>query len=356
MRYPGLHGQLSLQGGSFDQKSGFASLQYGEGKNAFGISGEGFMTDRYLDPPVLENYTNHGSGGSIAGRFERNWNATDSTQMYFTSHRSGFLVPNELLQEDAGQREDRSAAETSGQISHTHLFSPNVVLQVRGMVRDTSAELWSNELSTPILPMQDRGFREGYLGGSLSVKLGSHEFKTGADALFDSIHENFGYRITAYNIGDVSIFDPSVPPDFPFPGPARRAPAIGLRAGSMASRALGGERRGARGSLQHRRGRNRVEPAAGRRLLAADGGIGAARVLRSHFPAARHRESAAGEHGSGGSTGRTGRFSAAAAGARQLLRSRIFQEPSEQAAAGCAVGICGVSTISPTIRCCLTPA
>jgi hypothetical protein len=212
----GLHGQLSLQGGSFDQKSGFASLQYGEGKNAFGISGEGFMTDRYLDPPVLENYTNHGSGGSIAGRFERNWNATDSTQMYFTSHRSGFLVPNELLQEVAGQREDRSAAETSGQISHTHLFSPNVVLQVRGMVRDTSAELWSNELSTPILPMQDRGFREGYLGGSLSVKLGSHEFKTGADALFDSIHENFGYRITAYNIGDVSIFDPSVPPTFHF--------------------------------------------------------------------------------------------------------------------------------------------
>ena len=212
----GLHGQLSLQGGSFDQKSGFASLQYGEGKNAFGISGEGFMTDRYLDPPVLENYTNHGSGGSIAGRFERNWNATDSTQMYLTSHRSGFLVPNELLQEDAGQREDRSAAETSGQISHTHLFSPNVVLQVRGMVRDTSAELWSNELSTPILPMQDRGFREGYLGGSLSVKLGSHEFKTGADALFDSIHENFGYRITAYNIGDVSIFDPSVPPTFHF--------------------------------------------------------------------------------------------------------------------------------------------
>ena len=212
----GLHGQVSLQGGSFDQKSGFASLQYGKGKNAFGISGEGFMTDRYLDPPVLENYTNHGSGGSIAGRFERNWNATDSTQMYFTSHRSGFLVPNELLQEEAAQRQDRSAAETSGQVSHTHLFSPNVVLQVRGMVRDTSAGLWSNDFSTPILPMQNRGFREGYFGGSLSVKLGSHEFKAGADALFDSIHENFSYLITAYNIGDVPIFDEDVPPAFHF--------------------------------------------------------------------------------------------------------------------------------------------
>jgi len=213
---PGLHGQANLQGGSFDQKSGFASLQYGVGKNNFGISGEGFLTDRYLDPPVQENFTNHGSGGSVAGRFERNWNAADSTQMYFTSHRIGFQVPDELLQEAAGQRQDRSAAETLGQVSHTHLFSPNVILQLRGMMRDTSAELWANPLSTPILPAQDRGFREGYLGGSISVKLGSHEFKAGADALFDSIRENFGYVITAYSLDGVDIFDPSVPPVFRF--------------------------------------------------------------------------------------------------------------------------------------------
>ena len=180
-------------------------MQYGEGKNNFGISGEGFLTDRYLDPPVQQNFTNHGSGGSVAGRFERNWNAADSTQMYFSSHRTGFLVPDELLQQAAGQRQDRSAAETLGQVSHTHLFSPNVILQVRGMVRDTSAELWSNPLSTPILPTQDRGFRDGYLGGSISVKLGSHEFKTGADAIFDSIHENFAYVITAYSL-TASIF------------------------------------------------------------------------------------------------------------------------------------------------------
>jgi len=213
---PGLHGQVSLQGGSFDQKSGFASLQYGRGKNNVGISGEGFLTDRYLDPPLEENFSNHGSGGSVAGRFERNWNAADATQAYFSSHRSGFLVPNELLQEAAGQREDRATAETMGQVSHTHLFSPNVVLQVRGMMRDTSAELWSNPLSTPIRPAQGRGFREGYAGGSVSVKLGAHEFKTGADALFDSIHEDFAYRITAYSIDGVAIFDPNVPPAFHF--------------------------------------------------------------------------------------------------------------------------------------------
>jgi hypothetical protein len=213
---PGLRGQVALQGGSFDQKSGFASLQYGLGKNNFGISGEGFLTDRYLDAPVLENYTNHGSGGSYSGRFERNWNASDSTRVYFSSHRTGFLVPNELLQQAAGQRQDRAAGETSGQISHTHVFSPRVVLQVRGMVRDTSATLWANSFSTPILPAQDRGFRDGYLGGSISVNRGAHEFKAGGDAIFDSIREDFSYRIIAYDIDGVPIFDPGIPAAFRF--------------------------------------------------------------------------------------------------------------------------------------------
>ncbi len=215
---PGLHGQLDLEGGSFAQRSGFAALEYGIGRNDFSLSGEGFMTDRYLDSPVVANYTNHGSGGSIAGRYDRTWSSSDTTRILFSSHHTGFLVPDELMQEFAGQRQDRSSGETMGQISHTHLFSPNVVLQVRGMVRDTSALLWSNDLSTPILPSQDRGVREAYLGGSVSVVRGSHEFKAGADAIFDSIHENFSYLITAYALDGTPFFDPSVPPSFSFIG------------------------------------------------------------------------------------------------------------------------------------------
>ena len=48
------------------------------------------------------------------------------------------------------------------------------------------------------------------------MKLGAHEFKTGADAIFDSIHEDFGYRITAYSLDGVAIFDPNLPPAFHF--------------------------------------------------------------------------------------------------------------------------------------------
>jgi len=214
--HSGLHGQVSLQRGSFSQVSGFGTVQYARDRNSFSLSSEGMATDRYLDPPVLENFTNYGSGGSGSARFDRNWSSTDSTRIYAASHRTGFLVPNELLQQAAGQRQDRLASETMGQVSHTHQFSPHVLLQARGMVRDTSARLWGNALSTPILPDQDRGFREGYAGGSVSVSHGSHDLKFGADGLFTSIRENFGYQIITRRINGVRIFDGDLPASFRF--------------------------------------------------------------------------------------------------------------------------------------------
>jgi len=215
---PGLHGQLSLQGGSFDQRGGFASLGYGRGRNTFGISGEGFLTERYLDPPVIENFTNRGSGGALSARFGRNWSESDSTRVYLSSRHSGFLVPNEFLQQEAGQRQDRNAGETMGQISHTHLLSPHALFSLRGMVRDTSARLWSNPLSTPILPAQDRGFRDGYVGGSFTVNHRDHEWKAGVDAIFTDVREDFSYRILHYEIDGVPIFDSGVPAAFDFRG------------------------------------------------------------------------------------------------------------------------------------------
>jgi hypothetical protein len=76
--------------------------------------------------------------------------------------------------------------------------------------------LWSNPSSTPIAPVQDRGFRETYAGGGVSGTHGRHEWKAGADAIFGAIDESFGYRITAYRVNNVRIFDREVPATFEF--------------------------------------------------------------------------------------------------------------------------------------------
>src|SRR5271157_481898 len=53
---PGLHGQLVLSGGSFDSGGAAAKGQYGWGKNTFGASASGAMTDHYLNPVVTQNF------------------------------------------------------------------------------------------------------------------------------------------------------------------------------------------------------------------------------------------------------------------------------------------------------------
>ncbi len=213
---PGLHGAVTLQDASFNSRAAFLSLNYSRGKTAMGISGDAMMTRRYLDPPVEQNYTNRGRGGGLSGSFERQWSDADRTRATVQWRDTKFMVPNELLQEQAGQRQDRLAGETLGQISHTRLFSTRVLGQFRAMVRDTHSKLWSNPASTPIRPAQDRGFRETYVAGSVSSHWGSHELKSGAEAWFSTVREDLEFDIAAYRLAGVRIFDRDVPPSFRF--------------------------------------------------------------------------------------------------------------------------------------------
>ena len=212
----GFHGKATAEGGSFGTASGSLDTQYGFGKDTLSLRADGMSTDRYLDPPVEQNYTNHGSGAGASGSWERDWGASDHSRLQMRHNRVGFLVPNESLQQDAGQRQDRNSEETSGQASYTHLFSPHVLLDLRGSGRDVTASLWSNALSTPIAPFQSRRFREGYGAATVSAHYGAHNVKFGADGVFRSIEEQFAYRIVASEINGVPIFDPDTPASFQF--------------------------------------------------------------------------------------------------------------------------------------------
>ncbi len=213
---PGLHGKVVLGGGSFDTEDGYASGQYAKGRTAISLGAQGSHTERYLDPPVTENFTNKASSGGLQGRLDRELD--DSSRLFLVTRwsRAGFLIPNERVQETAGQRQDRSSGETLGQASYQRLLSPSLLLNVRAMARDVAADLWANALSTPIVPQQDRGFRETYLNGSLSGHRGAHEWKAGGEAIFSSVHESFGYRIT-----DPGQFDSETPQRFAFNGRAQ---------------------------------------------------------------------------------------------------------------------------------------
>ena len=207
----GVHGTVILGGGSFDTVNGYVGTSYYDGHNVFGLSMESARTDRFLDPPVTENFTNRATVAGVKGSFERDLTAQDRLRFSVSFNRSGLLVPNELIQEENGQRQDRDNRDVSGQFSYQHTFSSNVMATVQGRVRDLEAGLDSNALSTPIAVFQDRGFREGYVNATVAAASKHHEWKAGVDTIYSHVRENFSYQIT-----DPQGFDPSTPIDFAF--------------------------------------------------------------------------------------------------------------------------------------------
>ncbi|MGH9680349.1 MAG: TonB-dependent receptor, partial [Candidatus Acidiferrales bacterium] len=199
----GLHGDLDLTGGSFWSGTADAAVFYSAGANRFSITGDGFHTDRYLDPPVLANYTNLGNAGGFSASYERDFSNGDRLFATFSRHTLRYLVPNELVQQQTGQRQDALQEETSGQVRYTHAISSNILLSIAGDVRDATALLSSNLASTPVIVSQDRGYREGYVRADLAGHHGRHDWKIGGDGIFNPVHEMLQYQIT-----DPTQFDP----------------------------------------------------------------------------------------------------------------------------------------------------
>src|SRR5580704_9971548 len=199
----GLHGEFEAEGGSFSTLTGSGALFYSTGGNRFSITGDGFHSDRYLDPPVLQNYTNIGNAGGFSSSYERDFSNGDRLFVTFAQHAVRYQLPNELVQQQVGQRQDSEQKETSGQVHYTHAFSADILMSVAGSVRDASAILNSNAQSTPVIVSQNRGYREGYVRADLAGHHGRHEWKFGVDGIFSPVNENLQYQIT-----DPSQFDP----------------------------------------------------------------------------------------------------------------------------------------------------
>jgi hypothetical protein len=226
---PGLHGQLTLFGGTYATGGINTQDQYTWGANTFGVSGSGNMTGHYLNPVVPENYTNNGTTGSGSVSYERDLTKKDRLTLIVRHELARYENPNELVQENGaylpngtwqdgswqanadnnglcatdtppnldctfipgGQLQTGDNFETIGTASYQHIFSSETLGWLRFMARDNSNDFYSNQASWPINVTQHNDFKEIYFNGSVSTHRGRQEWKAGieSDALF--LHENF---------------------------------------------------------------------------------------------------------------------------------------------------------------------
>jgi outer membrane receptor for Fe3+-dicitrate len=231
---PGLRGQAVLSGGSFDTAGSFARLQDSFGKNTVGLSASGNMTAHYLNPVVPENFTNRGTTGDFSLSYERDFTPKDRLTLSVRHELARYEIPNEQVQQNLqllpelgqpapplgtpSQLQTADDFETIGIASYQHIFSPNFLLDLRGMVRNNSNDFYSNPFSWPVIVSQHNDFNEGYFNSSVSIHRGHQEWKAGleSDNLF--LHEAFTDSITANPNYPGYPFDPGTTSPFAFSG------------------------------------------------------------------------------------------------------------------------------------------
>jgi hypothetical protein len=208
----GFHGQVVLSGGSFDSAGAFGQGQYVWGKNTLGVSASGSMTDHYLNPVVPQNFSNTGTLGDFSMHYQRNLTPNDRLSLSVRHEVSRYDIPNELVQESAGQRQTADNIETMGIVSYQHTFNSHLIADFRAMFRNNANDFNSNADSTPIEVFQHNFFNEAYFKGTLTAVHGRHEFKVGLESDNTFLHDRFNFIIT-----DPTQFDSDTPLTFMFP-------------------------------------------------------------------------------------------------------------------------------------------
>jgi TonB-dependent Receptor Plug Domain len=207
----GTHGEVVAYGGSYDTAAGYGRIQQVFGKNTLGATASGSMTGHYLNPVVPENYTNKGTTGDFSAFYERTLGESDRINLTARHEFSRFLIPNEQLQESAGQIQNGDNFETLGIAGWQHIVSSDALIDVGAMFRNNSNNLYSNVNPDPIAAFQHNYFNEAYFKGTWSYHRGIHEFKAGVDSDAKFLHEDFNYTIT-----DPTQFDPDTPTHLSF--------------------------------------------------------------------------------------------------------------------------------------------
>lgn len=207
----GFHGQAVLSGGSFASGGAFGGGQYAWGKNVLGGSANGNTTEHYLNPVVPQNFSNTGTVGDSSIDYARDLTPKDRIKFIVRHELARYDIPNEMVQQAAGQRQNADNFETMGTASYEHIFSPHGLGDLRGMVRDNSNDLYSNPASTPMELFQHNWFREGYFKATATFDRGRSEWKAGVESDNIFLNEKLNYIVT-----DPTQFDPGWPATFAY--------------------------------------------------------------------------------------------------------------------------------------------
>ncbi len=189
-------GGVSFSRGSFS--TGEISADFATHTKRFGFltNLSASTSQRYLDPPTLDNFHNFGRTGKGFFRLDYEFDPNNSLRGVFTFGGSNFQVPNRVAQELARQDQRQKLRDNSQNISYQHIFSPNAIAQLSFFHRGSEAKLTSNAQSTPVAAFQNRTLNNYGGLGSITLTRGSHNIKFGGQFTISPLAEHFSFYPT----------------------------------------------------------------------------------------------------------------------------------------------------------------
>jgi hypothetical protein len=192
-----LTGEFTAGVGNFAAKDIAGQIAAGRRKK-FGIFASGALaaSDRYLDPVDLGNFNNHGTRRNFALRAD--WQPGGKDALFFDLgiNRARVGVPNDIVQELAGQRQVQRFGDDNEAFSWQHVWSVSAVTNLVFYRRQAEARLSPSEFDTPITATQDRRQTRSGVVASISFLKNGHALKGGLEATRISLQELFSFAVT----------------------------------------------------------------------------------------------------------------------------------------------------------------
>ena len=166
----------------------------------FGLSGQ--RSARFLDPVHPDNLHNDGNAVNATAEFGWTVSPLSTVAVLGGFGRSGFDVPHNEEQDEAGQDQQQRNRQTWQTASWQRAWSGTTVSQVAGYHRSGSAALVGSDRDTPLHINADRTLRRAGVLASVTHHRGRHAMKAGVEAARLSLREDFSFFVTDEDEGE----------------------------------------------------------------------------------------------------------------------------------------------------------
>jgi hypothetical protein len=191
-----LTGTLSVGAGSV--RSGELSTTVAGGTRRWGffLSGSGNRSDRFLDPVDPRNFNNQGGAASLSLRTDWHPTTDDTILVGGSVEGTDFRVPNNLIQELAGQRQRQELRDNRQSVSWQHIWSANTLTNSAYFRSFYGSRLFGSSFDVPLFADQNRHHtRQGFIA-SMTHSTHGHTIKLGAEVARVSVNEVFSFAVT----------------------------------------------------------------------------------------------------------------------------------------------------------------